>query len=65
MNTDGQSQSLNIRIRAAVQVIGSDWFEILVSVSAACHMGNCAGFTGDQDLVQRYLDTRRKLNALT
>jgi hypothetical protein len=60
MNTDDQSQSLNIRIRAAIKVIGRGWFEILVSVSAACHMGSCAGFTCDHELVQRYLDTRRK-----
>lgn len=64
MNTDDQSQSLNIRIRAAiqraVQVIGRDWFDVLVSCSAACHMGNCVGFTGDHELVQRYLGTQRK-----
>lgn len=60
MNNDDPSQSLNIRIRAAIEVIAHDWFEILVPVFAACHMGSCAGFTGDQELVQRYLDTRRE-----
>jgi len=64
MNTKDQSQSLNIRIRATirhtVQVIGRDWFDVLVSCSAACHMGSCGEFTGDEELVQRYLGARRK-----
>ncbi|MDB5837380.1 MAG: hypothetical protein JWR14_7210 [Caballeronia sp.] len=63
MNTGNQSQSLNIRIRAAIQhavrVIERDWFDVLVFSSAACHMGSCAGFTGDEELVQRYLGMRR------
>jgi hypothetical protein len=64
MNTGDQSQSLNIRIRAAiqhaVQVIGRDGFDVLVFCSAACHMGSCTGFTGDEELVQRYLGMQRQ-----
>jgi hypothetical protein len=64
MNTDDRRQSFNIRIKTAIQhvvrSIGRGWFDVLVSSSAACHMSSCAGFVADQDLVQRYLGTRRK-----
>jgi hypothetical protein len=40
MNTGDQSQSLNIRIRGAIQhvvrVIERDWFDVLVFCSVAC-----------------------------
>ena len=64
MNTGDQRQSLNIRIRAAIQhavrVTGHDWFDVLVFSSAACHMGSFAGFTSDEEVVQRYLGMQRQ-----
>jgi hypothetical protein len=64
MNTGNQNRPLDVRIRAAIQhavrVIERDWFNVLVFGSAACHMGSCAGFTSDEELVQRYLGTPRE-----
>jgi hypothetical protein len=64
MNTGDQNQSLNIRIKAAIQhavrVTRRDWFDVLVFSSAACYMGSFAGFTGDEEVVQRYLGMRRQ-----
>ena len=55
MNTGDQGQSPSIRIKTAIQhgvrVIEREWFDALVFCSAACHMGSCTGFTGDEELV--------------
>ncbi|WP_031364806.1 hypothetical protein [Caballeronia sordidicola] len=69
MNTGDQGQSPSIRIKAAIQhgvrVIEREWFDALVFCSAACHMGSCVGFTGDEELVQHYLGMRLLQNART
>jgi hypothetical protein len=63
MSTCHREQSFAARLRRLlyrpVRSAARPVFDVLVYLSSACHLGNCVGFAADEEVLQRYLRTRR------